>query len=73
MGTGDILPAFGQVFGGNFCGMRYRWTHQTPLLKVNLSLANKFLSSEPQRQEFACANVLLDSMETRNFVQAMLF
>ena len=36
-------------------------------------LAKKGFSCAPQRQEFACANVLLDSIETRNFVQATLF
>jgi hypothetical protein len=37
------------------------------------SLSTATHSSAPQRQEFACANVLLDSIETRSFVQATLF
>jgi hypothetical protein len=40
-------------------------------LLASLSIA--IHSYAPQRQEFACANVLLDSIETRNFVQATLF
>lgn len=40
-------------------------------LLASLSTATR--SSAPQRQEFASDKVLLDSIETRNFVQATLF
>ena len=40
---------------------------------IFLRLYPRTHSSAPQRQEFARANVLLDSIETKNFVQATLF
>ncbi len=50
-----------------------RGATQKILTENYVSFAKKGLSSAPQRQEFACAKVLLDSIETKNFVQATLF
>ena len=58
---------------GNLCGTKHWRSSPTTLTENDVSLANKGFSCAPQRQEFACAKILLDSMETRNSVQATLF
>ncbi len=69
----QVCPARMLATALYFRNAAIRGTTKKTLTENYASLTNKCLSCAPQRQEFACAKVLLDSIETRNFVQATLF